>query len=538
MDFDILIKNGKIIDGTGNPFYKMDIAIKFGRIAKMGQKATGSAANEIDATGMVVCPGFIDPHSHDDFALPFNPKLSTRVRQGITTSIIGNCGEGLAPVSSDPDRMGFIKKRVSLFTGEELDITWHSYGEYLAAMENLEFTLNMVPLVGFGPIRIAGGPGFEDRPPTPNELECMKEHVDEAMQAGAFGISTGLILTPQIYAKPAEVLELVKVVGKYGGLYFSHIRSEGASIIDALNEAIETTEKSGCTGVQIAHHKIAGKSYWGLSEETLRLMDDANTRGVCVTCDQYPYNRGMNPLITLLPPWVHIGGTEKIMERLQNPADRERIKMDITKGIEGWENWLKEGGWARIYISTVQSDHWKFAEGKSLAEITQIRGHGDEWQTLFDLLLEEKIKVTMTFELMGDEDIRRIMTGRYTMIGTDAIGVHSSQGKPHPRSYGTYPRVLGHYVREEGVLQWEDAIRRMTSLPAQRLGLWDRGLLREEMAADIVMFDPKTVIDKATYENPHQYPEGITHVIINGELVVRDEQQTEKMPGKIFRRPT
>ncbi len=542
MIFDIVIKNGKIIDGAGNPWYRADIGIKDGKIYRIWQSEKANTNKEMDATDMVVCPGFIDPHSHSDVATFFDNRLPSTVRQGITTSVVGNCGESLAPVPHE--KMGeFLRLfAVSAPPGVEIDsLPWNTFSEYLDYMENRGCVANSAHLVGFGTIRVAGGPGFEHRAPTSKELEHMKSFIAEAMEAGALGMSTGLIYTPQLYAKTEEIIELAKVVGKYGGLYFSHIRGEGANVVNAVKEVIEIVQKSHCIGGQIAHHKVSGKPYWGRSKETLRLIEEANAKGVSLTCDQYPYNRGMTSLITVLPPWVHLGGLEKLLERLRNPEHRDRIKKDITEGIEGWENWIKDCGFESIYIASIKTEKWRDIEGKNLTEITQLKGKADEWQTLFDILIDEMGEVAITIENVGEDDICRIMTGRYTMVGTDAWGVAPTgilgYGKPHPRYYGTYPRILGKYVREQGLLTLEDAIRRMTSFPAQRMGILDRGLLREGMWADIVIIDPDKVIDKATFLEPHQFPEGILHVLVNGEIVVENERQTEKLPGKILRRP-
>jgi len=542
LSFDILIKNGRVIDGAGNPWYRADVGVKDQKITKIGRLTRASGANEIDAAGKIVCPGFIDPHSHSDSSLPFDARYESTIRQGITTVVIGNCGESLAPIN--PEKMDVFQKRIEMIAPPGVDYkpTWHYFREYLEAMDQIPCSTNNVPLVGFGYVRISGGPGYEDRVPTPEELEAMKAYVDEAMQAGAFGFSTGLIYTPQYYAKTEEVIELTKVISKYNGIYFSHIRGEGATLVDAVKEVIDIVEKTGCAGGQIGHHKVAGKPYWGASKETLRLIEEANARGLDITADQYPYNRGMTSFITVLPPWVHIGGVEKILERLQDPANQERIKKDVDQGIPGWENWIKDVGFEGIYIASVKTDKWKDIEGKNLAEITQIKGKSDGWETLFDLMLEEKAEVEITVESMGEEDIKYIMQGRHTMIGTDGSGVSPtgplSHGKPHPRFYGTYPRVLGKYVREEGIMTLQEAIRKMTSFPAQKLRLWDRGLVREGMWADLVVFDPDTVIDKATFIDPHQFSEGVHHVLVNGELAVEDNQQTENMPGKVLRRPT
>ncbi len=538
--FDLIIKNGRVIDGAGNPWYRADVGIKDGKIVKIGCLVNTTAFKEIDASGMVLAPGFIDIHSHSDFALPFDPRLESTIRQGITTAVIGNCGDSLAPINEE--KLDMFEKLANMFSpaGERIDFTWQTFEEYLSDLVEKRCSTNIVPLVGFGTIRVAGGPGFEDRAPTAEELEQMKTYINEAMQSGAFGMSTGLIYSPQVYAKTEEIIELAKVVAKYGGLYFSHIRGEGATVVKAVKELIEIVEKSGCRGGQIAHHKVSGPPYWGVSKETLRLIEEANTRGLNINCDQYPYNRGMTSLITVLPPWVHIGGIEEILKRLKDPEDQDRIRKDISEGIEGWENWLKDLGGDRIFIATVKTDTWKSVEGKNLAEITTLKDKTDVFNTLFDLLVDEKGEVSILIESMGEDDIRRIMTGRYTMVGTDGWGVSPTgplgHGKPHPRFYGTYPRILGKYVREEGLLSIENAIRKMTSFPAQKLGLFDRGLLCERMCADIVVFDPTKVKDNATYQNPHQFPTGIYYVCVNGEIVVENGQQTVKLPGRILRR--
>jgi N-acyl-D-amino-acid deacylase len=538
MEYDLILKNGKIVDGTGNPWYHADVGIRDGRITRIGRLDKGKTEKKIKADGFVVAPGFINPHSHSDFAIPFDPRLESTVRQGITTEVIGNCGDSLAPINRD--KIEVFEKMANIFSppGENLKITWESFDEYLDTIKKGGSSTNIVPFVGFGAIRIAGGPGFEDRAPTPDELHRMKLYVHEAMQSGAFGMSTGLIYTPQIYAKTEEVIELAKVVAEYGGLYFSHIRGEGATVINALEEFIQIIEKSGCMGGQVAHHKVSGRLNWGKSTETLHLMKKANERGLNISCDQYPYNRSMTSLVTILPPWVHIGGIKNILERLEDSNALERIRNDFTQGIQGWENWMKDLGTDKIFIASVKTDRWKDVEGKSISEITKLKGKQDDFTTVIDLIREEKGEVAVVIEGMQEEDIRRIMTNKLTMIGTDGWGVAPtgilSHGKPHPRFYGTYPRILGRYVREEGLLTLEDAIRKMTSFPAQKLGLQYRGIIRENMWADIVVLDPNEVIDRATYENPHQFPVGIKHVIINGEIVIEDEQQTDKLPGKIL----
>ncbi len=539
MSYDIIIKNGKIVDGAGNPWYYADIGIKDGFIEKIRPNLKNDAAKEIDAKGLIVCPGFIDMHTHTDFLLAIYTRMDSAMRQGITTSVVGMCGESMAPIPKE--KLAEFKKLFSSLTpmGGDLKITWNTFKEYLQEMDNLRIPGNIVPVVGFAPIRIAGGPGFENRAPTPQEIEKMRSYVKEAMEAGAFGLSTGLIYAPQVFAKTEEIIELAKVVGDYNALYFSHIRGEGKNLISSVKEVIEIVEKSGCAGGQIAHHKVAGKAYWGASKETIRLMEEANSRGISITCDQYPYNRGQSGLMTSLPPWAREGGKEKILERLNNPEDREQIKKDILNPSDDWENWIETSGFDHIYITFFKNKEWKDVEGRSISEITKIKGKTDDFETYFEILINENADVNITIETMGEEDIRRIMTSRYQMIGTDATASpHLPDFKIfHPRVFGTYPRLLGKYVREEKLLTMEDAIRRMTSFPAQRLSLRDRGLIREGNWADIVMFNPDTVKDNTDFMQPHQFPEGIIHVLINGIPVVENEKQRKKYPGKVIRRP-
>ncbi|MHA2305711.1 MAG: N-acyl-D-amino-acid deacylase family protein [Candidatus Hodarchaeales archaeon] len=543
MSYDVLIKDGRILDGTGNPWYLSDIGIQNGRIENIDRNLT-NADIIIDASDLIVSPGFIDVHSHSDMTILFEPRQDSMIKQGITTSVVGNCGFSLAPINND--RIHIIKKQIEIFLppGAELDINWRTFDQYLKRVGKSGCALNVVSLIGFGTTRIAGGPAFEDREPTQKELMQMEAHIEEAMKAGAFGLSTGLIYTPQLFAKTQEVIELAKIVAKYNGLYFSHIRNESSKVVEAIDELIKIVELSGCIGGQVGHHKVSGKNNWGLSNDTLGLISDAYSRGLNITCDQYPYNRGMTSLVTVLPPWVHIGGVDTILEHLDSEDSRKKIKDDInseSEEVEGWENWFKNIGAANIYISSVKSNSWKDIEGKNIAEITKIKRYEDDFETLFNLLLEEKAEVTMTIETMGEEDMERIMINRYTMIGTDGWGVSCSggkldYGKPHPRFYGTYPRILGRFVRDKGLLSVEEAIRKMTSFPAQKLGLSDRGILRRGAWADIVLFNPKTVIDLATYENPHQFPKGVHYVLVNGQIVVDDEEFTNKLPGVVVKK--
>ncbi len=542
MSYDVLIKNGLILDGTGNPWYKSDLGIQNGKVETISKNLL-NADIVIDASDLVVAPGFIDMHSHADMTIPFLPRQDSMVRQGITTAVIGNCGFSLAPVKEES--VHILEGEVNVFTppGEKINFTWRSFDEYLSNLDGLGCALNVVPLVGFGTIRITGGPAFENRKPTQDEFSQMRAYVDEAMNSGAFGLSTGLIYSPQIYAQTQEVIEIAKVVATYQGLYFSHIRNESSNVINAIKEFIKIVRESGCIGGQIAHHKVSGRDNWGKSIETLKLIEKANLEGLNVTSDQYPYNRGMTSLKTVLPPWVHIGGRDRILEHLASKESREKIKADILENkskVEGYENWIKNIGFSNIYISSVRSNKWKDCEGKNFSEITESKMLSDPYELLFDMLLEEQAEITMTIETMGIEDINRIMRSPYTMFGTDGWGVSPSgpmsYGKPHPRFYGSFPRILGKMVREQNLLSIEEAIRKMTSFPAKKLGLTDRGLLRKDFWADIVIFDSDSIADLATFSDPHKFPRGVKYVLINGDIVVNNEELVDKLPGKVIRR--
>ncbi|MFX1484711.1 MAG: amidohydrolase family protein, partial [Promethearchaeota archaeon] len=510
---DLLIKNGTIVDGSGHRRYRSDVGVRGGQISHIAPDLSIDADTTIDAEGLIVCPGFVDIHNHSDMSIPFDNRLESMIRQGVTTLVTGNCGSSLAPINDET--LEVIKKDFDVFTppGHSLNITWRTFREYLERMEEIPVPLNIATLVGFGTVRVASGLGFENRKPTKKELAAMKADVAEAMEAGAFGLSTGLFYAPQSYASTQEVIELAKVVAKYNGLYFSHIRGEGATVVQAVEELIQIVEKSGCRGGQIAHHKIAGQPYWGMSKETLKLVAEANKRGTNIRCDQYPYDRGMTSLISLLPPWVHEGGMESLLEHLTSTESQQQIRRDIDGGIEGWENIIKEIGWNGIYLASTKTDKWKTAQGKSLQQIANENGYSDYFQLLFQILLDEEGEASMTIESMDEDDIRRIMRSKYTMFGTDGWGISPagifSYAKPHPRSYGTYPRILAKYVREEKLLTLEEAVWKMTGFPAETLGLADRGFIRKGFWADVVVFDPQAIRDIATFLKPHQFPIGI-----------------------------
>jgi len=532
---DLVIKNGRIVDGTGNPWFKQDVGIANGKIVKIGNLSAEESKRIIDAKGLIVAPGFIDMHSHSDLSPLINPHTESKIRQGITTEVVGNCGVSAAPLND------FLKEEIMKTTPilEEagLELDWSTMSEYLCRLDEKKIAINIVSLVGHGNIR-AMVMKYDARPPTKNELEEMRKVLVKTLEEGAFGLSSGLIYPPGCYANTTELIELCKVVARYSGLYSSHIRGEEERLIDSVKEAIKIGEKTEVP-VEISHHKAAGKASWGKVKRTLKMMEKARENGVEVTCDVYPYLAGSFGLDAMLPPPAYEGGVEKLVERLKDEKTRQRLRREMTEGIEGWSSPLRAGGWNATMIACCEG-HPEF-EGKTISEITQLKGI-DPFDFVFDLLIEEKASVSVVRFLMCEKDMRTVLKHPVSMIGSDSsarapYGV-LGKGKPHPRSYGTFPRVLGRYVREEGVLTLENAIRKMTSLPAQKLRLRDRGLIREGMWADITIFNPKTVIDTATYPEPHQYPKGVEYVLVNGKVVIDKGEHTGKLPGRALRRST
>ncbi len=538
MQYDLIIRGGKIVDGAGNPWYRGDLAVTAGKIAAIGMLKGAEAKRVIEAGDMVVAPGFVDAHSHSDGSTLYYRQMESNVMQGVTTVVAGQCGSSPAPVN--PDLKEEMEKRLArtLPPEVELRITWTTFDEYLREEEKAGLGANVAHLVGHGAIRVAAM-GYEAREPTRGELDKMRELTAEAMEAGAYGLSTGLIYAPGIFAKTDEIVEVAKVAAGYGGVYDTHIRGEGRMLMEALGEAISVGERAGIP-VQVSHHKAAHREVWGRSVETLALMEEARIRGVDVTADQYPYRAGATSLATLLPPWAHEGGMERLLERLRDPELRGKMRRDLEEGIPGWENFAGELGWENIYVTYVITEGNKPLEGKNLGEIREARGDPDECTSLFDLLLEEEGAAGMIIFSMDEGDVRRIMGHPLQMVGTDSGSSSATgfmrRGKPHPRGFGSYPRILGRYVREHGVLGLEEVVRKMTSFPAQRFGLLDRGLLRPGMWADIVVLDPGTVIDRATYQDPHQYPEGVEYVLVNGEVTVDGGEYTGVLAGRTLRK--
>lgn len=483
---------------------------------------------------MVVSPGFIDTHSHSDGTMLVDPKVESSVRQGITTQVIGNCGCGFAPV--DPQRKEELDKFIRRLLPIDLRSNWSTYEEYVREMALSGCSTNIAPLVAHGAVRIAVM-GFENRAPSRDELGGMCELVEEGMSAGAFGFSTGLIYTPCIYSETPELIELGRAAAKHNGIFSIHVRGEGSTLIPAISEALEICRRAKVR-LHISHHKAAGKANWGKTEKTLKMIEDARANDVEATFDQYPYIAGAAPLTTLLPPWVHEGGLARLLERLRDPETRRRIEEEMGGEGAGWENMVDSNSWDNIYVSVLKTQENKGFEGKTLSQIRGMRGDPSEFVTLFDLLVEEEGDVRMLVFSQDEAEMRRVMRHPLQMVGSDGRSVSPcgplSIGKPHPRFYGTFPRFLGKYVREEKLLGLEEAVRKVTSYPAQTFRIERKGLLRENMDADIVVFNPATIVDSSTYSDPHRFPVGIEYVLVNGEIVVDRGQHTGAMPGKIL----
>jgi len=498
--YDTLIRNARVIDGTGNPWFHASVAVKDGRIAAIGRLEGASAARVIDAAGRVLAPGFIDVHTHVEGAIEKVPRADNYLLDGVTTIVTGNCG------GSTPD-----------------------VARWFARLEELGIGVNVATLIGHNTVR-RQVMGMENRHATPGELARMKELVHAAMAQGAVGLSTGLIYIPGAYAPTGEVVELAKSAAVYGGVYASHMRDEGAQILEAIHEAARVGEQAAMP-VQISHFKIDTPRIWGFSEKSLALVEDYRRRGVDVVVDQYPYDHSSTNLGITLPAWALAGGADALRERLSNPETRSRIAAEMRQRLQD----LGHPDYSYAIVAWFEKDHsW---EGKNLAEITRLRGLepslGNQIETIFHILLNGGAQ--MIYRSMSDIDIERILRYPNTAIASDGGVRVFGEGMPHPRSYGTNARVLAEYVRQRGVLTLEDAVRRMTSLPARTFRFRDRGLVREGFAADLLVFDPARVQDKATYTQPHQYSEGFDYVLVNGVVMVDNGVLVDARGGRILR---
>jgi N-acyl-D-amino-acid deacylase len=529
--WDLLIQGAQVIDGSGAPSFVADVAIRGDTIAAVEPVISPQARVIIDGAGLTVGPGFIDLHTHSDYTLLVNPLAESKVHQGVTTEVIGNCGTSPAPLGDE----AYPIIRARMEQQYALEVNWRTLAGYLERLAESGSAVNVVPIVGHGTVRSAVM-GYAQRAPTASELARMKALITDAMAAGAFGLSTGLVYAPGCYADTVEIIELAKVVGQAGGMYFSHIRGESDTVLEAAQEAITVGERAG-VAVQISHLKTAGRENWEKTPALLDLLDRANSRGLDVTGDMYPYTAGATSLGALLPPWAHEGGLAKLLSRLKDQGVRARICQDIEQGLDGWWNPARAAGWAGVQIS--RAPQHRSYQGMRFSDVAILRQQ-HPLEAALDLLLVEEGNASVVLFMMGDAQIEAILRHSRVMIGSDAgatapYGV-LGQSHPHPRAYGTFPRILGPYVRERGVISLEEAIFRMTGLTAWRLGLSDRGLVRPGYKADLVVFDAQRIGDQATYDEPHAYPTGIRWVLVNGQVLLRDGERLPVLPGRVLLR--
>lgn len=522
--FDLLIKNGIVVDGTGNPWTKVDVAVQNGKIVRMNKNINEEASKIVDASNKVVSPGFIDTHIHSDLMCTIPTNHQIRLKQGVTTELIGQDGISVAPISEYTK--SFWQDQLKSLIGDIGDWNWFSVSEYLRFLNTSNLLGNVAYLVPHGNVRTLVM-GFEERTATKTEMIQMRKIVEKSIKEGAIGFSTGLVYPPNVFSNTEELIEICKGVAKYDGCFVVHIRNESFSIIEAFDEMLEVARKTGVR-LHISHFKVIGSKNRHYYPQILKKMQEARSEGIEITFDQYPYTAGSSILHSILPPWVHDGGTEKMLTRLKDKTVREQIAVELEESTE-FENWVYNVGWESIIISSVNTRKNKYCEGKNMIEISEIRNQSPT-EAMCDLLIEEHGNVLMIDHWGREEDIIKAMKSPYHIVGSDGIFGNN----PHPRLYGTHPRILARYVRELGVLTLEEAIHHMTGAPAQLMRLKDRGLLKEGYWADIIVFDPNKVQDNGTYEVPKQEPTGIETVIVNGKVTISNGNATDNGIGKVL----
>jgi N-acyl-D-amino-acid deacylase len=544
--YSLAIKNVRVVDGLGNPWYRADVGILGEKIAHIGRVEARDSERLIDGKDMILAPGFIDMHSHSEmvFLNDRQPELvEGRIRQGITTEIMGNCGISVSPVANEMKPI--LEASVGWMTPDKVPWEWNTMAEFLDLVEKKGVVVNVGTLTGHGSIR-ALVKGFSAGVSTADEIRKMQNLLRETFEQGSFGLSCGLIYAPGMFADTNELSELSQVVAEYDGLFVSHIRGSSETDVDAQQEIITIGEKTGCR-VHRSHYEAFGREHWHKIEITLKMDEEARQRGIDIAFDMFPYTAAMTMMIAIYPPWTLDGGWPEFVKRVEDPEIRKKVEHDIENVVPTWPTWLpgswphnlvKATGWENIYIGYIPSEKNKKYEGVNLAELGKMVGKS-AFDAITDLMVEEGGAISqLIFGVSGDRDneepIRAIIKHPLGGYATDAIDI--GRGKPHPAAYGTYPRILGRYVRELKLLPLEDAVRRMTSFPASRLGLRDRGVIAEGYFADLVLFHPDSIVDKATYENPRQFAEGIDYVIVNGQVLLDQGELKAIRAGKVLRK--
>jgi N-acyl-D-aspartate/D-glutamate deacylase len=513
---DWRIRNARIVDGSGNPWFRGDVGIQAGRIVAVGNLGSARAVCELDAADRCLAPGFIDAHTHSDFSLPRFPRAESRISQGVTTEVGGNCG--FSPFPVEPSRLDLLRDSSS-FIATNLAWDWRSAADFFRHLEGKPLSLNFIPLVAHGAVRVAVM-GFDRRPPTADELGRMEALVAEAMEAGAAGISSGLAYAPGVFSEADELIALCRVVARYGGIYATHMRDQEAGLLDSVEESLRVGREAGVP-VQISHHKAMGEAYWGRVKDSLARVDEARRDGQDVTLDVYPYTAVSTTVTRFLPAWTLEGGVAALLDRLGAADVRAKILAEASAdGAVKWEN---------VRIAALRKPAHARYEGMTLEGLGKDVGK-PPLAAAVELILADGAPFPIIRFVMSEEDVRTVLRHPAVMIGSDGYAIAPALGsKPHPRSYGTFTRVLGEYVREKRVLTLEDAIRKMTSFPAARFGLSDRGMIRPGHMADLTLFDA------ATFEAPHQYSEGIAWVMVGGQIVWQDGRDTGAVAGRVLR---
>ena len=530
--FDLVITNGHIMDGTGSPWYSGDVGIRAGKIAAIGNLSRAPRERTIDAGGKVVAPGFIDMLGQSEMTILVDPRLPSKIYQGITSEITGE-GNSIAPLNE-----AIIQSDRKSYEYYHITPDWKTFRQYFARLEKQGISVNLASYVGATQVRRVVL-GDEDRQPSPEQLEQMKALVREAMKDGAVGVSTSLEYAPAPYAKTDELIALAGEAGKFGGIYATHMRNESDSVLESIDEALRIG-REGHIPVEIWHIKVAGKSNWGRMPEVVAKIKAARAAGADVSADTYAYTAWYNDFSAFIPPWAHDGGTQKLVERLKDAATRARIRKDMLTPSRDWDNeWQEIPGPEAIMIGAVQNPALLSMQGKRLSEVAKL-WNKDPIDALFDFLIQDPNTGVAVFG-MSQPDVTLALQQPWVSVDNDSEGTSPEgllgQAHPHPRAYGTFPRILSKYVREDKALSLEDAIRKFTALPAQRMRLTDRGVLKTGMWADVVVFDPATVRDRATFDNPNHLSEGMEYVLVNGVPVIHQGKMTGALPGKVLRGP-